>query len=97
MYLKSDTLKAIKHLHTSPKGMYVVVENTRREIYEELKELTDEHLPNYLIVNKENGAIEYATDQLPNACNVSGRLEEELLSVASRMDEEAGEDIRKMN
>lgn len=78
MFLKSATLKKAKALYTTPKSKYIVIENTKREIYDDLEVVDKEHLPNYLIVNKDNGAIESATDQFPSACHMSCRLEEEL-------------------
>ncbi len=81
MFISISVLKKVKHLHTSPGGKYVVIENIKKEVYEKMKKVSEEHLPNYLIVNKNNGAIEFATDQLPNACMISGRLEHELSSV----------------
>ena len=79
MFLKSGTVKKAKHLYTTPQGKYIVLENTKKEIYEDLEVVDKEHLPNYLIVNKDNGAIESATDQFPSACHMCCRLEEEII------------------
>jgi hypothetical protein len=81
LYLEQSVLDKVKRLFTSLKGKYIVIENVRKENYETMDVITEEHLPNYLIVNNENGAIEFATDQLPSACQISGRLEEELASI----------------
>lgn len=95
MFLKPETLATVEVLHTV--GQYIVIENVKREVYEDtaIEDIGEEHLPNYMIVNNKNGAIEFATDQFPSACQIAGRLDEEL-SRATEKPAAAGE-IRMVN
>lgn len=96
MFLKEDTIKSIKILFTTPQGKYIIVENTKKEVYEDLEVIEKEHLPNYLVVNRSNGAIESATDQFPSACHMGMRLEEDTDSM-TKANSTGDDEVRMVN
>lgn len=81
MYLSIK--KKFDKLYETPDRRYYVISNTRKEMYEDIEELGEEHLPNYLIVNTGTGAIEFAVDQLPAAYQVANKLESETNQILS--------------
>lgn len=77
MYLSDAVFKKAERI--LGKGMYTVLINPIKQDYSKLilKEDT-EVIHNYLVVNTETKAIEFATDQLPAAYEVLQKLDEEL-------------------
>jgi len=55
---------------------YKVIVNPKLESYDNFDVTKEDHLPNYLTVNKHTKAIEFASDQLVSAGEVADKLKE---------------------
>lgn len=74
MYFSTGELASHPGLYSNT--FYKVVTNPKLESYESFDGKQEDHLPNYLVVNLQTGAIEFAADQLAAVADVADKLQD---------------------
>ena len=85
MFITDKDLKKTKVLYSC--GVYSVLINPIKDSYSKINIDKEEHLANYIVVNMNTQAVEYAVDQLPHAFEVASGLNNAVAKLTTPTDE----------